>query len=378
MGEFFSERRPAAVLKHGILRRYLRVFASKTGSTSAGNRVAFLDGYSGPGEYEDGTPGSPMLAAETARILANVRNLEGYYVERDRDTFDHLCRVLATSGHTHRPFHGGVEEHLPEIMEGVADSPLFAFFDPFGLPVPLEALGQVGKDGNRARTAATELLVNFTLPGLRRNAGHLTSTSSDPVYLKARSSILDRLDATLGGGWWRDIWKEGSEDRETRIVLGYVKRLKAAGGGGWGHVVVPVENRWDGPPVYCLIFLSRYPGALWYFSEILSTSTEEFRAYSHSFHGMLDLDPLTDREARWIAAIEQNIRARLAEGAFVIGNQIVSVFGDNFGFARSTHARAAIKNLCEQGVIRTEVYVKGKLMTEGKGDVQGMTILPAD
>jgi hypothetical protein len=50
--QFFKEQRPAAVLKHGILHRYLRVFASKTGSTAPGHRVAYLDGYSGPGQYQ--------------------------------------------------------------------------------------------------------------------------------------------------------------------------------------------------------------------------------------------------------------------------------------------------------------------------------------
>lgn len=44
-----------SVLKHDLLRRYLPVFAAKTGSRSAGG-VVYLDGYSGRGRYDDGTP----------------------------------------------------------------------------------------------------------------------------------------------------------------------------------------------------------------------------------------------------------------------------------------------------------------------------------
>ena len=40
--EFFRSRKSAAVLKHGILKRYPVVFASMTGQS---NPVVFLDGY---------------------------------------------------------------------------------------------------------------------------------------------------------------------------------------------------------------------------------------------------------------------------------------------------------------------------------------------
>jgi three-Cys-motif partner protein len=125
--QFFREQRPAAVLKHGILRRYLHVFASKTGSTALGRRVAFLDGYSGPGEYQDGTSGSPLLAAETARLLGQVRNLEGFYVEKDEETYQQLCETLARTNHRFATYWGSVEDHLPTIMGEVGAAPLFAF-----------------------------------------------------------------------------------------------------------------------------------------------------------------------------------------------------------------------------------------------------------
>lgn len=67
---FFEERQAAAILKHGILGRYVRTFCSKTGKESPGNRVVYLDGYAGQGAYDDGQPGSPILAAKTAGSLA--------------------------------------------------------------------------------------------------------------------------------------------------------------------------------------------------------------------------------------------------------------------------------------------------------------------
>jgi len=376
--KFFKEQRPAAVLKHGILRRYLRVFASKTGSTAADNRVAYLDGYSGPGEYQDGTPGSPMLAAETAQILGGIRDLEGFYVERDAEEYQRLCDALARTDHRFKTYRGSVEDHLPAIMEAVGAAPLFAFFDPFGLGVPFDMLterilsrkhGQVGP--------ATEVLLNFSLPGLRRNAGHLTSTSSNSRYLKAQATLIERVDRTLGGNWWHPIWEAGGENREAIIVSGYVERLREAVG-GWAQATIPVRNRGVGPPAYCLIFLTSYQGGLWAFAEVLSTAMEEYRAFAHNFHGMLDLDPLSNREARWVDQIAGNVRSHLAaQGSFVIGQDMTAVYGETIGFAREKHVRRALKRLCAEGSIRTEVRDQGKLKTDGQGPVERMRVLPA-
>jgi three-Cys-motif partner protein len=64
---FFETKQPAAVLKHELLRRYLRVYVQKTGSTSKDGRVAYLDAYAGPGFYDDGSAGSPAIAVERSR-----------------------------------------------------------------------------------------------------------------------------------------------------------------------------------------------------------------------------------------------------------------------------------------------------------------------
>lgn len=42
--EFFRSQKPAAVLKHGLLRRYAVYFAGKAGHRRGG-RVAYIDGY---------------------------------------------------------------------------------------------------------------------------------------------------------------------------------------------------------------------------------------------------------------------------------------------------------------------------------------------
>jgi hypothetical protein len=130
-------------------------------------------------------------------------------------------------------------------------------------------------------------------------------------------------------------------------------------------------------PVYGLIFLTSYQGGLWVFNEALSNAMEEFRGKALEFHGMLDLDLPSDRETEWIDEIATNVETYLAEhGSFTIGHHM-KVYGDTFGLAREKHVRGALKRLCAEGRIRTEVMDKGKLKTDGKGPVEKMRVLPS-
>lgn len=101
---FFISKNAAAVLKHGILSRYIVPFASKVGSTSEGKRVVVLDGYAGPGRYADGTEGSPALLARSATSVAAFRKLECHFVEQKfksfnalRDSSPRRAQILLTS-----------------------------------------------------------------------------------------------------------------------------------------------------------------------------------------------------------------------------------------------------------------------------------------
>ena len=81
--DFFGQRNPQAVLKHGVLTRYAHYFAGRAGSATGG-RVAFVDGYAGEGRYEDGNPGSPLLLASQAnRVESLGRDVKLAFVEQD-------------------------------------------------------------------------------------------------------------------------------------------------------------------------------------------------------------------------------------------------------------------------------------------------------
>lgn len=357
---FFEERQPAAVLKHGILRRYLHPFASKTGKFAPDQRVVYLDGYAGPGTYSDGTPGSPALAEETAVKVASFRRLECIFVEKDQGMYLKLAEMLKPYDNWNA-HHGVLDEKLDEVLGEVGQAPLFVFLDPFGLTIPFDDF--VDKLLRRPQTtgAITEVLLNFSTRGLERNSGHLTSDKDYP----AKQALVDRTDARLGGDWWHGIWRENPPERNDLILSQYVERLRSSAGGGWGRWTIPVANHVDGDPMYHLVFFTQHADGLWTFSQALSSALEEFHDFC--YRDRLDLDPLPEREKRWVEVIRTNIEHLLGNGSFVVQKRLGDICGEALGYAREKHIRKAIKSL----------YKDGKTLTPGIGDIQHMVVVPS-
>jgi three-Cys-motif partner protein len=361
MSSFFESKKAAAILKHAILNQYVDPFASKTGSTSPGGRVAFIDGYAGEGRYENGDEGSPALLISKAKKLAPGRKLECYFVEDDDEAYTKLCRVIAAEGEGLEilPLRGKAEDHLETLVAKVDGIPVFVFLDPFGLMIPFNTAQKVFQRPKAYGAPATEMLINFNAGGLRRIAGLLTSTKSNP----GNAASLARMDAVCGGDWWREMWMEHIGDKnaaEEAVVDEYARRFASAA--KCGYWTTDVRNRANLKPVYYLVFLTRHVDGMSVFGEALSLGLERWRQvvyeleYKDSLFEGDDAFKASEQTlaASWVAEIESNLRNLLAAGGFTIISKYSEVYGDSTGKAREKHLRAAWKKLHTEGITKTD------------------------
>ncbi len=376
---FFKAPQPAAVLKHGILKRYVVVFASKTGSRSGG-KVIFLDGYAGPGRYESGDPASPLLALRTARSISAFRDLRCIFVELDVGYFAQLNAVLAEeAGDLDVVAHQGrIEDHLVPLIEGCGNVPLFAYLDPFGVGIPFDTMAHKLLGRSRYGHPKTEVLLNFSVQALDRIGGLITSERA-----RNRDSTLARMDQTLGGDWWQSVYlQRDSADRLHEVVRGYRERLTAATG-GWGGWTVPVADKIGARPEYLLMHFTQHPDGHWAFHEALSAAASEWRGAAHAANpssaraleaiGQFTLDGLEqapefeEDEEAWVLEIEANLADLLAQGEpFVVQSRLRDVFGKALGLAREKHLRQAL----------AQHYRAGRLRDNPKGKLQRFLVVP--
>ncbi|WP_412743750.1 three-Cys-motif partner protein TcmP [Krasilnikovia sp. MM14-A1004] len=250
--DFFNSKQAEAVFKHGIIKRYPVVFASKTGVAVKGNHVAFLDGYAGRGQYKDGAPGSPLLFVRAAERLQSIRNIVGYFVEQDDENFADLQQALSDKGGPTPPVlrHGSLDEHLPELLVLTEKAALFAFLDPFGPALDFHLIRNnlLG----RPKWPPTEVLLHFSVRSVARMGGAVHAARRTKGRLsEADSKTAARLDRFLDGPWWQDYFAEVHDARDEaratdvalKVCAEYQRRLTS--GTRYTAVSMPVRPRPD-------------------------------------------------------------------------------------------------------------------------------------
>jgi three-Cys-motif partner protein len=169
------------------------------------NRVVFLDGYAGRGEYQDGSPGSPLLLSQCAEYVEKYRDVLAFFVEQDDDNYANLSRVLAERGGQTRRIlrHGSLNDHLPEVLAQARDASLFAFLDPFGPALDFTTIRS--QLLSRPPWPPRKVLLHFSVSGVARLGGAVRAARASHAELpEADRKKADRLDRFLGGTWWQD------------------------------------------------------------------------------------------------------------------------------------------------------------------------------
>lgn len=167
---------PHTQAKHEILRRYLGAWFPILSKLHG--RIIYIDGFSGPGEYLGGEPGSPIIALDVAtNHIAQLDNdLLFQFVDERPDRIEHLDQLLSQKTipnnfkiiTTQGKFHEVLTLILERLdQEGKRIAPTFAFIDPFGFSgVPIELIHRL------LAHKRTEAFITFQVSFINRFLKH--------------------------------------------------------------------------------------------------------------------------------------------------------------------------------------------------------------
>lgn len=184
--------------KHLVLRRYLEAWFPIMGSWN--KRVLFIDGFAGPGEYEDGEEGSPIIALKSllehrskGMVSAEVVFV---FIEKERDRAEHL-KVLVSelnpplpSNCKARVINSAFDKTLTKVLDQLDAqaqrlSPSFVMVDPFGVSdTPMDVIAGI------LRNPRSEVYVSFMYESINR--------------FKGTPEFEQHLDTLFGTSLWRD------------------------------------------------------------------------------------------------------------------------------------------------------------------------------
>ena len=257
--------------KHHILRYHLEEWFPILGNSS--NLLTYIDGFSGPGEYEGGEIGSPLVALKAIREHSYFDNFDAkngvvkyLFVDKEADFIRHLNGKINES-YWPRAFGIEVEHGLfAKVMERLLDkvdagrqtlSPALIFIDPFGPAGFPMALMKRLADIDRV-----EVLVNLN------NLEVVRWILSDP----AKHGTADRL---YGNSRWEPALKLFGREQSQFLVTEYEKALEDI---GWRCTSFEMVNA-QGQTAYHLVFGTGSPKGLGAMKRAMrsASQTGEFR-----------------------------------------------------------------------------------------------------
>jgi three-Cys-motif partner protein len=217
--ETLWELDPHTTAKHEILRRYLAAWFPILGTYHS--RIVYIDGFSGPGRYMNGEPGSPMIALDVAlnHRKSTTSEIVFWFIEERDDRLAHLkqelaavpipphFKVTADSGRFHEKF-GRVLASIEADKSVLA--PTFAFIDPFGFSgIPFSLIERLL--GHKR----CEVFITFMVDAINRFLEH------------PEDRVVQHIVEAFGGDEAINIAK-GPGDRIVKLRALYQSKLAAA------------------------------------------------------------------------------------------------------------------------------------------------------
>ena len=241
---------PHTEAKHDILRYHLGAWFPILGSGF--DRIQYIDGFSGPGQYLGGEPGSPMLALNTVashpyfpKFAQAGKQMDFLFVERDASFYASLrSRVQAREWPDVFKIDvqpGEFELILNEILEQVGRArrqipPTLLFVDPFGSSgFSMNLLARLGS------YERIDMLINFNYLDLNR-------------WLPDASKHTT-VDSLYGSSRWRRALDLEGDERKYFLIKEYGQALLEA---GWRSTNFEMINN-NNQTQYYLFFGARHP-----------------------------------------------------------------------------------------------------------------------
>lgn len=210
---------PHTAAKHQLLKHYLERWSMII--LEKFKTATYLEGFAGPGIYEGGEPGSPVIAYEQiALALAAGKGWSARValIEEDQRRIEILGQQMATVPRLHSEIkveyrQGRCADEAEDLLAslGAFGRPIFAFLDSFsGSDVPFDLVKRI------AANQGSEVLVTF---GPR----FLTQFGMADIHAA-------KGDAVFGSAEWRQVVNQPSNQKARFLVDTYRhKTLRAAG-----------------------------------------------------------------------------------------------------------------------------------------------------
>ncbi|MCX5805629.1 MAG: three-Cys-motif partner protein TcmP [Proteobacteria bacterium] len=299
--DFFKQKRAWSKYKDFILGNYLTPYLEKVKFLHKPIRI--IDCCAGPGRFEDGSDGSPLIIAGHMEGLYNKRvDIKGLFLEKQKKLFAKLQKNL-------EPFSAFAEakqidfrNYLDDIRSMARSSTIFLYVDPYGIKeLPFSELSEIYRAIAEHNTSV-EVLLNFNstafircgLVALKMDTQSFDSEEGhdEENFCGAEGMSVEQMDVIAGGDYWKDIVSDSSfsfAEKEQKIVESYMKQMNEY------FLMVcnyPVRQKYGHLPKYRLIYGTRHEDGILLMNETMYKARERFLKHEFAEGFLFDTRPL--------------------------------------------------------------------------------------
>lgn len=239
--DFFKEKKAWSEVKDELLGCYFKPYVQKILHTY--KPLIYVDCFAGKGKFEDGRPGSPLIALDIIQSCVDSTTMESTNISThfiDLNYADDLQKNLLGYPNV-KIYSGKYEDKIVEILRNKHNCNVFLYIDPYGIKaLNCSLFDNFAQQGFNS----IELLINMNSFGFIREACNALGTRFDDKDLfddlveydtstfgVSEKSIKD-LDEIAGGDYWQEIIKDYKETKidgyeaEKRFSDKYCRRLR--------------------------------------------------------------------------------------------------------------------------------------------------------
>lgn len=258
---FFKGKRPWSNIKDQILGQYMPAYLAKV--ATLGKPIILIDAFAGPGRFDDGAAGSPLIMCQAAEKRVPDKYL-AIFVNHTKAHHDELAKVLSHFVDQKKaiPIHGSADTLLAKVREVLGDHTVFLYLDPFGLKGC--EFSVIEPFFRRERGYSTEVVINLSVPTMFRLAARnavAAGRSQEPRIV----AFHRRLTGVLGGDYWKEIlWDDSSstEAKAEKVMKVYREKILGDETPRAFSGSCPVREKTGSGIKYYVTFYSRHRDAM--------------------------------------------------------------------------------------------------------------------
>jgi three-Cys-motif partner protein len=269
---FFKTKSRWSEIKDQLLGCYLSPYFQKVLMT--GKPLYYVDCFAGKGKFDDGKPGSPIIALQARDACLGRTQRQHCRIDTcfiDLNYANELSANIANFNNNNgkpQVVSGRYEEQIESLLKSRRGNNVFLYIDPYGIKALDSALFDKFESYG---FASLEMLINFNSFGFFRDACRAMSVDYkndealqdlddlveyDPTPVDKTKQSEDLLNSIAGGDYWKRIvtdYKAGKINgyqAEKRLSTEYKQRLRQR----YGFVLdMPIRLKAGQRPKYRMI-----------------------------------------------------------------------------------------------------------------------------